>query len=248
MVFVSGLSIGFRERKELLLAAQARTARTDRLRSVGTLAAGAAHELNTPLSTIDLRIRRILRRDDTKETVADLTVMREQLERCNRVVNQLLIGAGDPSASEMEQRALGSLVEEGVSLWSKGSALGVNVEDKSDGLEVSVPRVAFVQALINLLENARHAQEAVDCVTPIVLRVLDDNSKGVVQVLDRGIGLPEQMSQVGEPFFTTKPTGTGLGVFVARAVADGAGGGLSFSRRNQGGTTVRWWFPAVGDV
>ena len=244
-LFTLGLARSLRRRKQQLLEARDRTARTDRLRSVGTLAAGAAHELNTPLSTIGLRLRRIGRRHDDPDTQRDAQVIREQLERCNRVVNQLLVGAGDPSAAGLERRQLADLITEGVNLWTKGATLEVRVVDESDALAVEVPRIAFVQALINLLENAREAQAAVSCFEPIEILVERDNEMGLVRVSDRGCGLPDVPDQVGEPFFTTKVHGTGLGVFVARQVADGAGGGLRYENVPGGGTTAVWSFPVA---
>ena len=157
--FIVGLARSLRSRKRLLLEAQNRTSRIDRLRSVGTLAAGAAHELNTPLSTIDLRLRRIGRRYQDKDTTRDVQVMREQLSRCSRIVNQLLVGAGDPTAAGIECRPLGDLIREGAGLWSKGCTLEVQIQDDAPELLVELPTIAFVQGLINLLENARQAQE-----------------------------------------------------------------------------------------
>ncbi|MCA9493271.1 MAG: HAMP domain-containing histidine kinase [Myxococcales bacterium] len=242
-VFVVGIASSLRRRKEQLLEARDRSARTDRLRSVGTLAAGAAHELNTPLSTLSLRLRRIGRRHTDAETVRDVEAMKDQLERCSSIVQRLLVGAGDPSASDMERRELVAMVSEAVRLWSRGSTLEVVLTDESDGFEVELPGVAFQQALINLLENAREAQESVSSFEPLEIRILREGTDGVVELADHGCGLPRQREQVGEPFFTTKPTGTGLGVFVARAVADGAGGGLQYLPRVPAGTVARWWFP-----
>lgn len=242
--FVVGLATTLRRRNVQLLEARDRTARTDRLRSVGTLAAGAAHELNTPLSTIGLRIRRVQRRHTDTDTAKDLDVVLSQLERCRRVVEQLLVGAGDPSASGIERTALGRLVEEGVQLWTKGSRIAIAFENRSGDLEIEVPGIAFTQALINLLENARQAQEEIDHTDAITVIVDREGDRGVIYVRDRGVGLPESRSdRIGDPFYTTKPTGTGLGVFVARAVAEGAGGGLVYASREGGGTEARWWFP-----
>lgn len=241
--FVVGTSNALRRRKEELLLARDRTARTDRLRSVGTLAAGAAHELNTPLSTLSLRLNRIERRHGDPDTEKDVDAMRAQLERCVSIVERLLVGAGDPSASNIERRPLADLVREAVKLWSRGSTLEVTLHDRSEGLVVELPVVAFQQALINLLENAREAQEDGGSFAPLELVVLRDRTDGVVELADDGCGLPPQTDQVGEPFFTTKATGTGLGVFVARAVADGAGGGLTYAPRSPRGTVARWWFP-----
>jgi two-component system sensor histidine kinase RegB len=243
--FVVGLSASLRRRKQQLLTARERTARTDRLRSVGTLAAGAAHELNTPLSTIGLRTRRIRRRYSDPDSQSDTQVILDQLKRCTRIVEQLLIGAGDPSAAGLERRPLGSLVAEGVKLWSTGSNLEAKVEDISQLFEVELPRVAFIQALINLLENARQAQEEIGCFDPLSVQISVEGPNGVVTITDNGCGLPEQAEMIGTPFFTTKTHGTGLGVFVAQSVADGAGGGLGYMPRHEGGTIARWWFPAA---
>ena len=242
--FVVGLSRSLRRRKKQLLDAQDRTARTDRLRSVGTLAAGAAHELNTPLSTVGLRLRRVRRRHVDTDTVKDLDAIEGQLARCASIVEQLLVGAGDPTASDIERRPLADLAGEAVKMWSRSTNLGVRVVDRSEGAVVEVPKIAFVQAMINLLENARQAQEEVGVFAPLEIRIHHDNSVAILEVTDHGVGLPEHADQVGEPFFTTKVTGTGLGVFVARALADGAGGGLSYIPA-QVGTTARWWFPVV---
>ncbi|MCB9677059.1 MAG: hypothetical protein H6737_18220 [Alphaproteobacteria bacterium] len=243
-VFVVGLADTLRRRKEQLLEARDRTSRTDRLRSVGTMAAGAAHELNTPLSTIGLRIRRIGRRYDDPDTARDLEVMKAQLHRCTRIVQQLLAGAGDPSAVGMEQVPLSTLVTDAVKLWEKGSTLELEVVDESREAEVNLPRVAFAQALTNLLENAREAQESVDDYTPLSLRIGVEGEEAVIELRDHGCGLPKEPDQVGTPFFTTKSAGTGLGVFVARQVADGAGGGLRYITHPDG-TTARWWFPVA---
>jgi two-component system, sensor histidine kinase RegB len=242
-VFVIGVASSLRRRREQLLQARERTARTDRLRSVGTLAAGAAHELNTPLSTMGLRLRRIGRRYDDADTTRDVDVIREQLARCTSIVERLLIGAGDPTASDIEVRPLGAMCAEAVQLWSKSTVLTLQINDHSHGVLVELPGIAFQQALINLLENARQAQEEIDCFDPLELLIYTDEGRGIIEVLDRGIGLPDSAEQVGEPFFTTKPTGTGLGVFVAQSVADGAGGGLQYDRREDGGTAAMWWFP-----
>ncbi len=241
--FVLGLSQSLRTRKRQLLDARDRTARTDRLRSVGTLAAGAAHELNTPLSTIGLRLRRVTRRHQDPDTAQDLEAVRTQLDRCSAIVEQLLVGAGDPTASDIERRALADLASEAVNMWSKSTTLAVRVADDSNGAMVEVPKIAFVQAMINLLENARQAQEEVDIFVPLDIRITRQDEIAMIEVTDHGCGLPDQVEHVGEPFFTTKVTGTGLGVFVARALADGAGGGLSYVPAAHAGTTARWWFP-----
>jgi len=240
--FVLGMGRSLRKHRQRLMEARDRAARTDRLRSVGSLAAGAAHELNTPLSTVNLRLRRVARRHQDPDTQADLQVMKAQLDRCSQVVQQLLFGAGDPSASGFERSDLTALVKKGVSLWRAGKTLEVHFTPSPVALPVNLPSIAFTQALTNLIENAREAQEEVGVTSPLQVSVGQEGAYGVVRVQDAGPGLPADDDRVGEPFFTTKAKGTGLGVFVARSVADGSGGGLRYERHN-GNTTAVWSFP-----
>jgi two-component system sensor histidine kinase RegB len=242
--FVMGMATTLRRQKHRLLVARERAARTDRLRSVGTLAAGAAHELNTPLSTIGLRLRRVGRRHEDADTVRDLDVMQRQLDRCTQIVQQLLVGAGDPSASGLERAPLHEFVAQALKLWDKSTTLQVQfVPHEREPIEVELPKIAFTQAFINLLENARQAQEAIEVFEPLIVEVRPHAVGGEIVLSDAGAGLPAEADRVGEPFFTTKPNGTGLGVFVARAVAEGAGGGLRYDRVD-GRTLTRWWFRA----
>ncbi|MBW1879618.1 MAG: HAMP domain-containing histidine kinase [Deltaproteobacteria bacterium] len=241
--FVIGIANTLRWRSKLLLEARDRSARHDRLRSVGTLAAGAAHELNTPLSTMGLRIRRLARRHQDADTEADLAVIRGQLDRCEEIVHQLLISAGDPATSLLERRSLGKLVSETVARWSEGHSTEVRLRDLSEAFEVEVPRVAFTHALVNLLDNAREAQLEVDSHDAIEVDVLREKEGAEVVVRDHGIGLPPDADRMGDPFFTTKIEGTGLGVYVARAVADGTGGELRYVREQGRATAAHWWFP-----
>ena len=243
--FVAGTGRSLRHQKHRLIEARDRTAQTDRLRAVGTLAAGAAHELNTPLSTIGLRLRRVARRHDDADTVADLEVMKAQLERCTEIVEQLLVGAGDPSSSGIERGSLQEIVRRGVHLWSLGSHLDVKLVLQEEDIAVELPGVAFLQALTNMLENAREAQLEAGVIDPLEVQIRREGRYGVVRILDRGPGLPPESDRIGEPFFTTKSAGTGLGVFVARAVANGAGGGLSYARE-EGRTVARWYVRESG--
>jgi two-component system sensor histidine kinase RegB len=242
--FTIGVARTLRAHKVALLEARDRTAKVDRLRTVGTLAAGAAHELNTPLFTMNLRLRRVRKRHTDEDTQRDVEVIQTQLDRCKEIVEQLLVGAGDPSASGLEIRPLSDLVQKALSLWSKGTTLEVRLVDDSDGNLIEVPPIAFRQALINLLENGRQAQETNGSSLPLEVTLRRDGDTVEVRVRDHGCGLPENADRVGDPFFTTKDGGTGLGVYVARAVADGAGGGLRYREQRGSWTEAIWWFPS----
>ena len=241
--FVIGMSATLRRNKQRLMEARERSHRNDRLRAIGTLAAGAAHELNTPLSTVGLRLRRIARRHQDGDTVRDLDVATTQVARCAAIVDNLLVGAGDPTARGMEQVDLNVLVGQTVRMWEKSSTVPAVFTPFSRPVALDLPPIAFMQALINLLENAREAQGEVADATPIDVRIDRAGDHGIIRVVDHGPGMADHADRVGDPFFTTKATGTGLGVFVARAVAEGAGGGLRYDR-HQDATHAVWWFVA----
>jgi C4-dicarboxylate-specific signal transduction histidine kinase len=128
------------------------------------------------------------------------------------------------------------------SLWAKGSKGEVIVIDDSQNAHVTLPQVAFTLAMSNLLNNAMDAQESVQATDDLTIRLVVEEGNAIIYIRDHGCGLPKSKRHVGDPFFTTKPTGTGLGVYVARSVADGANGGLDYIREDVG-TTAKWWFP-----
>jgi len=245
--FVIAIASSQRDQEESLHQARERTARTDRLRSVGTLAAGAAHELNTPLTTIGLRLGRVSRRHEAPETQQDIEVMRTQLNRCTRVVKQLLVSAGDPSASDISRFVFADTVNETIKIWNQDKELNVRVRDESNQIQVELPKIAFCQGLINLLQNALEAQRVVGSTKALEVVIRHDGDTATMTLRDHGVGLPENEGQIGEPFFTTKPKGTGLGVFVAQAVLDGAGGGIQF-QRHMGYTEVHLWIPVAKET
>jgi two-component system sensor histidine kinase RegB len=240
--FVMAIATSLRDQETALHESRERTSRTDRLRSVGTLAAGAAHELNTPLTTIGLRLRRVSRRHEDEDTNTDIDVMRSQLQRCTDVVKQLLVSAGDPSASDISTFSFTKTVQETIKLWSKGNLVQVEIQDDSDEIHVELPKIAFCTGLINLLQNALEAQAAIKCSAPLEVYLSKNDQNAILVLRDHGIGLPKNLDQIGEPFFTTKTKGTGLGVYVARAVVDGAGGRLHFEPHD-GYTEIRLIVP-----
>lgn len=230
------------KRQIALISAQSREFKTDRLRSIGTLAAGTAHELNTPLATITMRLSRVRRRYDDDKTVDDLSVAQSQLERCGEIVSRLLTAAGNPTSDTMSNMPIVEYVTDSIKLWSKGNEGDIVLIDGSQNAHVALPQVAFTLAMSNLLNNAMQAQASVQATNELTIRLVVEENNAIIYIRDHGCGLPESENHVGDPFFTTKPTGTGLGVYVARSVADGANGGLEYIKEDVG-TTAKWWFP-----
>lgn len=218
-----------------LSEARERAARSERLASLTTLAAGAAHELSTPLSTIAVAAKELERSDGataplSPEHLGDVRLIQDAVQRCRAILDGLsgratggisVDGPLEPSA--IAELACASLPDE--------RRQRVRV-DATGGMTHRIDRGADVaRALSSLLKNAFDAGAN----QPVVLRVYPYDAGLRFEIKDSGAGMSDEAyRRVGEPFYTTKPAGQGLGlgVFLARTVAEQLGGTLRFERRD----------------
>ena len=262
--FVGRVSEALAERERELTATRAAASKSERLAALFALGAGAAHELATPLSTISTAAgeleRAMVRRDSLAEAPSPraarqahslplarsesdyITIIRGEVERCTRVLDQLS-GRASPTSSAESQILVSQLMSDvryrlGDSLAER---LDIGVADADQVL--AVPAEPLRQVLVALLRNAFDASSADQ---RVALRVAAEN--GVrVEVIDRGRGMnEEEAARAGEPFFTTKPAGAGLGLglFLVRAFADQMGGTLRLTSTPGQGTSAILHLPA----
>lgn len=241
-LFAARMASSLRERDRRLAAAREESLRNERIVALGTMAAGAAHELGTPLNTLALLVDELERGGAGNAAAAeDLAEMRRQLGNCKRIITELLASAGQARGEGGSPQPVDAFLQEVVSKWEMmRPSARFEFRWGSDGPE---PRIiaeqTLSQALINLLNNAADASPG-----RIEIDASCVEDELVVEIRDHGPGLtPEVLSQAGQPFFTTKAPGKGfgLGLFLANATIERFGGSVRLFNREGGGacTEVR---------
>jgi two-component system sensor histidine kinase HydH len=225
----SGAVVVLRDLSEIKrLEAQVR--RTEKLAAIGRLAAGVAHEIRNPLSSIR-GFAYLLGRGHEKETpereYAD--VMVREIDRINHVVSDLL-NFSRPMKLEPESTKLADLIDHVVSLVSadaKTLGITISIDCEADLPPLWLDPNQITQALLNLMLNAINAIETEGVVE--IRASLDHAGEGFeIQVTDSGPGIdPGVQEKIFEPFFTTRERGTGLGLAMVRKIAENHDGGVS---------------------
>ena len=220
----------------------------ERLSSLGRLSTVVAHEIRNPLMIIKASLR-VLRRDDVRADQAQAAAkdIDEEIARLNRIVSEVLDFAR-PIKFDLAEADLNALVADAARAAApNGSAGGVRLD-----LAPSIPAITtdaerLRQVLVNVIGNA---VQAVDGRAPgsdpsirLTTAVLD-GTRVAITVQDRGAGIaPEDLPKVFDPYFTTRRTGTGIGLAISRNIIEGLGGRISVSSRLEGGTEVRIELP-----
>jgi two-component system, sensor histidine kinase RegB len=245
VTFVQRVRGALAERDAELVRARAHAARRERLASLATLAAGAAHELSTPLSTIALVARELeLQLAAHPGAAADARLIRDEVERCRRTLSGMASDAGAPTGEGTGLEPLSRLVEEALEgLPERGR---VRVEAAGELLRrAPLPLRALGRVVQALVRNALQASPGS---AEVRLRVEATEAVLRVEVEDSGTGIsPELLPRVGEPFFTTRQPGAGmgLGVFLARSLSEQLGGTFSLTSVLGTGTRVVVQLPLV---
>jgi two-component system sensor histidine kinase RegB len=245
-VFFTRIVRALGEREAELRELSTKAQRSERLASVTALAASAAHELNTPLSSIKLSAGEIVEKLSAMQGVdalkSDAALILAEVTRCSAVLERLRQEAGDIEGQIREEVPFEDIVSELRGRLSNKGAERVSVDEASLDLSILSPRRPLIEALSALVKNALES-------TPgalVDIKATRNQSEQKIVVRDNGGGLPpEILGRIGEPFFTTKDggRGLGLGVFLARSFIEKLGGSLSFRSEKGLGTEAILIFP-----
>jgi two-component system sensor histidine kinase RegB len=244
--FMTRLTDELREHQLRVRRAEAQQARAEKIEALGTLAAGAAHELATPLSTIAVVAKDVADAFElhppqfpgAKEVIEDVQLIRSQLERCRKIIDRMSSHAGEVVGESLQTVSLQALTKTIIEGLFEKERVETYYSQDSRELKIKVPVDGLSQALRGLVQNALDAD---DSDRPVRISLSHNSTSWQMQIRDQGPGMtPDQLRRVSEPFFTTKPPGKGmgLGVFLAQNVVNRLSGTIQFQSQTGAGTTV----------
>lgn len=228
------IALAINEMAESRQAAEADLRREDRLRMMGRVVAGIAHEIRNPLNSIRLTVRVLARRLQADSTAAEpLSLITGEIDRLDALLKSLLVFRTE-STEKSRRQPLEPIIERTIALVKH------HAEDHGVRIEVSAPQEAMAwvdgdylqQALMNLLLNAIDAAGERGTVR---LSVLEERDRLRVDIEDTGPGLTaEQQDRLFEAFYTTKAGGTGLGLAVTKTLLERMGASIRSVNGAQG--------------
>lgn len=242
-VELEGVVATFHRMLEALERAEATVVASERLATVGRIAAGVAHEINNPIAVIRGYLQTMLEETgpvDRKE----LAILDEEAGACQRIAEDLLVYAKSPT---LVRRSIevSLLIEEAVTKVRARHA-GLRVEVDVEPATLWVDSVRLQQVIGNLVANAF---EASGPDTPIEVRGRAKGGGYLLEVLDRGKGFrDDERERIFEPFFTTRSDGTGLGLAVCYGLVRAHDGTLRAEAREGGGAALKVDLPATAVV
>src|SRR2546423_1449717 len=227
------------------------TIESERLNALTLLAAGVAHEIGNPLNSLNIHLQLIEREarklDGAKgaELQESVEVARAEINRLDSIITQFL-RAIRPTRPQLRPENINTIVEEAVRFFAleiKDRDIVVEQELRSDLPLLELDRDQMKQAFYNVIKNSFEAMKSRG-----ILRIRTDldESHVIVRFTDTGGGISaENLSRVFEPYFTTKTSGTGLGLLIVRRIVREHGGELSIESSEGKGLTLTIRLPYV---
>jgi signal transduction histidine kinase len=242
-----GLVEDFNRMADDLKRQRADLERTQRLEAWADMARQVAHDIKNPLTPIQLsaeHARRVnLDRGAPLSPVLDecVNAILSQVRLLRQISAEFSSFASSPTPRP-EPTDLRALIEEVVEPYRTGLAnrVPINLQMADDLPEISLDRTLFARALTNIIENALHAMPAGGTLTILANRRRSEHSDVVsVQIRDTGVGMDaDALAKIFEPYFSTKTTGTGLGLTIAKRNVELNGGAISVTSERGVGTVV----------
>ncbi len=214
-----------------------------KIEALTTFAAGAAHELATPLSTIAIASGEILHDilnncSDEEELHDDISLIRDQVERCKYILKQMAANAGQEVGEKVISFSIKKLVDDILILFSPDTFDQIAVDIQVANQSIVMPLHSLSRVIRGLLRNGIEASENGKT---IFLSCYENATYLFFEIRDQGKGMDEEtLKRAIDPFFTTKPPGhnLGLGLYLAQSLASQFGGDLQIASSPLQGTAI----------
>ena len=232
---------------------QAQLVQSEKLASIGEMAAAVAHGIRNPLASLRAAAQVALRHPESGASREHLSVIIEEVDRLDRRVSHLL-SFSKPAPFHPLRESVARLIEDLLPPFTellREKGVSVELALAPNLPEVRVDPMQLEQALVEVVSNALDAMPEGG-----TLRIAAHGERTpggdvdvVVEIVDSGVGIPERvLESVCEPFFTTRPEGTGLGLAIAKRYIEQNGGILDIGSITGVGTTVRIRLPSIDRV
>ena len=240
--FVATMSASIRGRDRELARARERALRDEQVVALGTFAAGAAHELGTPLSTIAILTRELERQYAAEPgLLEDLQLLRTQVDNCKRIITSLTTAAGLARAGQAKRQSIEEFLAGVSEKWGLiRPQVRLALRCGGSGAPPHIVGEETVrQTLINILNNAADASPQT-----VEIEGTWNADELTIEVRDRGPGITDDVAaKAGRAFFSTKAAGRGIGLFLANATIERLGGSVTLFNRDGGGGCTRVTIP-----
>ncbi|CAG5085841.1 PAS/PAC sensor signal transduction histidine kinase kinA [Thermobacillus xylanilyticus] len=210
---------------------------SEKLKMAGQLAAGIAHEIRNPLTSLK-GFSKLLRKATGEQADRYYEIMDQEFVRIEMILGELLVLA-KPQASVYQDWDIRLIVHEVADLLSSQAILNNVIIQEQATPEACIVRCdknQLKQVFMNVVKNAIEAMPSGGL---LIISIERDETDVLVHVIDQGSGIPEdQLRRLGEPFFTTKEKGTGLGLMISHKIIEEHDGNIRYVSRSGEGTTV----------
>jgi two-component system sensor histidine kinase RegB len=247
--FVVEMANTLRERDHKLASARELALRSEQLISLGTLAAGAAHEMGTPLGTMAILLKEMehdCQDCDDADLHGKIKILRDQVDRCKQALSVMSASAGQARAESGRKMHVNSYLDEVLTQWRNQrpeATLDLDVQGKEPPPYVIAERT-LTHALINILNNAAEVSPKY-----VGFRARWTSQRLTLDISDRGPGIREDLFAVlGKQPVTTKKQGLGVGLFLAHATIERMDGTIEIlPMPPESGTCIRIQLPLIAE-
>ena len=250
--FVSKIHAAMESHQQTLVKLEAEKRRSEKMASLATLAAGAAHEFSTPLSTITIAAgemsHHLQEHGGDPELISDANLIKSEINKCRAILQQLAADSGQHLGEPIVAVSLTEVIDIVTTELEEETGQAVILNLEADNHTLNIPLQSFVRTIKGLYRNAHDACPDGEIYGRIYI---DDDNHLCFSVTDEGSGMSEETAaRASEPFYTTKDPGKGLGLglFLSRSLAERFGGDLLMESTPGKGATVIFRVDAAGII